>query len=94
MQGGTFLNDAVLRAFEQLSEVDAVRPDIAGNMGAFGAALLARDRYRHALGVGGDSVQKLRSLHSVPADSGRIAGADDADCARLAEEAPRSTVVA
>ena len=45
VQGGTFLNDAVLRAFEQLSEVEAVRPDIAGNMGAFGAALLARDRY-------------------------------------------------
>ncbi len=45
VQGGTFLNDAVLRAFEQLSEVNAVRPDIAGNMGAFGAALLARDRY-------------------------------------------------
>ena len=48
VQGGTFLNDAVLRAFEQLSEVDAVRPDIAGNMGAFGAALLARDRYEDA----------------------------------------------
>ena len=45
VQGGTFLNDAVLRSFEQLSEVNAVRPDIAGNMGAFGAALLARDRY-------------------------------------------------
>ena len=95
VQGGTFLNDAVLRAFEQLSEVNAVRPDIAGNMGAFGAALLARDRYRHALGVGGDSVQKLRSLHSVPADSRQDrAGADDADCARLAEgEAPRSTLL-
>ena len=45
VQGGTFLNDAVLRAFEQLSEVNAVRPDIAGNMGAYGAALLARDRF-------------------------------------------------
>ena len=45
VQGGTFLNDAVLRAFEQLSEVNAIRPDIAGNMGAFGAALLARDRF-------------------------------------------------
>ena len=44
VQGGTFLNDAVLRAFEQLSGVQAVRPDIAGNMGAYGAALLARDR--------------------------------------------------
>ena len=40
VQGGTFLNDAVLRAFEQLSEVNAIRPDIAGNMGAFGAALV------------------------------------------------------
>ncbi|WP_080803882.1 2-hydroxyacyl-CoA dehydratase [Arabiibacter massiliensis] len=49
VQGGTFLNDAVLRAFEQLSEVQAVRPDIAGNMGAFGAALLARDRYHEAV---------------------------------------------
>ena len=49
VQGGTFLNDAVLRAFEQLAGVDAVRPDIAGNMGAYGAALLARDRYHAAL---------------------------------------------
>lgn len=48
VQGGTFLNDAVLRAFEQLAGVDAVRPDIAGNMGAYGAALLARDRYADA----------------------------------------------
>ena len=45
VQGGTFLNDAVLRAFELLSGHAAVRPDIAGNMGAYGAALLARDRY-------------------------------------------------
>ena len=44
VHGGTFLNDAVLRSFEQLSEVNAVRPDIAGCMGAYGAALLARDR--------------------------------------------------
>ena len=44
VQGGTFLNDAVLRAFELLSGHDAIRPDIAGNMGAWGAALLARDR--------------------------------------------------
>ena len=49
VQGGTFLNDAVLRAFEQLSGVHAVRPDIAGNMGAYGAALLARDRYAATL---------------------------------------------
>ena len=49
VQGGTFLNDAVLRAFEQLAGVDAVRPDIAGNMGAYGAALLARDRFHGAI---------------------------------------------
>ena len=48
VQGGTFLNDAVLRAFEQLAQTNAVRPDIAGNMGAYGAALLARDRFAQA----------------------------------------------
>ena len=44
VQGGTFANDAVLRAFELVSGREAVRPDIAGLMGAFGAALIARDR--------------------------------------------------
>ena len=48
VQGGTFLNDAVLRAFEQLAQTNAVRPDIAGNIGAYGAALLARDRAHEA----------------------------------------------
>lgn len=45
VQGGTFYNDAVLRSFEKLSEREAIRPDIAGIMGAFGAALIARERY-------------------------------------------------
>ena len=45
VQGGTFYNDAVLRSFEKISGVDAVRPDIAGIMGAYGAALIARERY-------------------------------------------------
>ncbi|MGH4118559.1 acyl-CoA dehydratase activase-related protein [Clostridium sp.] len=44
VQGGTFYNSAVLRAFEIISEREAVRPDIAGLMGAFGAALIARER--------------------------------------------------
>lgn len=44
VQGGTFLNDAVLRAFERLSGLEVTRPDIAGHMGAYGAALLARSR--------------------------------------------------
>ncbi len=45
VQGGTFLNDAVLRSFELISEREAVRPNIAGLMGAFGAALIAKERY-------------------------------------------------
>ncbi len=45
VQGGTFYNDAVLRSFERISGCKAVRPDIAGIMGAFGAALIARERY-------------------------------------------------
>ncbi len=45
VQGGTFYNDAVLRSFELISGRTAIRPDIAGIMGAFGAALIARDRY-------------------------------------------------
>lgn len=45
VQGGTFYNDAVLRSFEIISGCEAVRPDIAGIMGAFGAALIARGHY-------------------------------------------------
>ena len=47
VQGGTFYNDAVLRAFERTAECECVRPDIAGIMGAFGAALIARERWEH-----------------------------------------------
>ncbi len=45
VQGGTFYNDAILRSFERVAECEAIRPDIAGIMGAFGAALIARERY-------------------------------------------------
>ncbi|ERI89612.1 putative CoA-substrate-specific enzyme activase [Clostridiales bacterium oral taxon 876 str. F0540] len=45
VQGGTFYNDAVLRAFELVSEREVIRPDVAGLMGAFGSALIARERY-------------------------------------------------
>ncbi len=45
VQGGTFYNDAVLRSFEQISGCHVIRPDIAGIMGAFGAALIARERH-------------------------------------------------
>ncbi len=44
VQGGTFYNDAVLRSFEIISEREAIRPDIAGLMGAFGAAVIAKEK--------------------------------------------------
>lgn len=47
VQGGTFLNNAVLRAFEQEIGVDVIRPDIAGMMGAYGAALYANQMKKH-----------------------------------------------
>lgn len=46
VQGGTFLNDAVLRAFEQEMGVQVVRPTISGLMGAYGAALYAQSKYK------------------------------------------------
>ena len=46
VQGGTFYNDGVLRSFERIAGCEAIRPDIAGIMGAFGAALIARERYK------------------------------------------------
>lgn len=44
VQGGTFLNDAILRCFELISKRDVIRPNVAGLMGAFGAALIAQKR--------------------------------------------------
>ena len=52
VQGGTFYNDAVLRAFELVVEKNVVRPDIAGLMGAYGAALLAQEQYNSNLDMG------------------------------------------
>ena len=51
VQGGTFLNDAVLRAFEQETGRDVLRPAVAGLMGAYGAALYVREK----LGTSGKS---------------------------------------
>ncbi|MEN6326607.1 MAG: acyl-CoA dehydratase activase-related protein, partial [Syntrophomonas sp.] len=47
VQGGTFYNDAVLRSFEIISQREVIRPDIAGLMGAYGAALIARNKYQN-----------------------------------------------
>lgn len=62
VQGGTFYNDAVLRSFEKISGCNAVRPDIAGIMGAFGAALVARERYDSSKETTMLSIKKINAL--------------------------------
>lgn len=49
VQGGTFYNEAVLRAFELVSEREVVRPSIAGLMGAYGCAIIAKEKYEDEL---------------------------------------------
>ncbi|MBQ3927222.1 MAG: 2-hydroxyacyl-CoA dehydratase [Clostridia bacterium] len=48
VQGGTFLNDTVLRSFEKEIGQEVIRPQIAGLMGAFGAALYAKDQRKES----------------------------------------------
>ncbi len=62
VQGGTFYNDAVLRSFEKISGCEAVRPDIAGIMGAFGAALIARERHNRSKTTSMLPLDKILSL--------------------------------
>ena len=66
VQGGTFYNKAVLRAFEKIAGVNATCPDISGLMGAFGAALVAKNHY-----TGKESamlsLDKILSLHYTTA---------------------------
>lgn len=59
VQGGTFASDAVLRAFELVSGIEPVRPAETGLMGAYGAALIARARWREG---GVSSLLGLREL--------------------------------
>ena len=62
VQGGTFYNDAVLRSFEKIANCEAIRPDIAGIMGAFGAALIARERYTPGYATSMLSVKQIDEL--------------------------------
>ena len=62
VQGGTFYNDAVLRSFEKIAGCEAIRPDIAGIMGAFGAALIARERYTKDSETTMLSIEKINAL--------------------------------
>lgn len=58
VQGGTFYNEAVLRAFEKLMGVEVIRPDVSGLMGAYGMALLASE-----------AAEELQNQHSTLLDS-------------------------
>ncbi len=62
VQGGTFYNNAVLRSLERIAGVEVVRPDIAGIMGAFGAALIAKERHAEGRGSGMLSIDEIRNL--------------------------------
>ena len=68
VQGGTFLNDSVLRAFELLTGREVVRPDIAGLMGAYGAALTAR---MHDTGEGTSSLATVEALEDFSVETTR-----------------------
>ncbi len=62
VQGGTFYNDAVLRSFEKIADCEAIRPDIAGIMGAFGAALIARERFEEDKETTMLPIEKINTL--------------------------------
>lgn len=62
VQGGTFYNDSVLRGFEKIANCKAIRPDIAGIMGAFGAALIAREHYEEGYETTMLTYQKICDL--------------------------------
>lgn len=62
-QGGAFHNDALLRALELCLGKSVTRPDVAGSMGAFGAALLARDAHRRG-DVAASGLLSAQQLHS------------------------------
>lgn len=68
VQGGTFLNDAVLRVFENELSVHVLRPDISGLMGAYGAALYAMDKDKKESGI--ISIDELKNFsHEVKVTS-------------------------
>lgn len=65
VQGGTFYNDSVLRSLELITGKQVIRPDIAGIMGAFGAALIAKEKYMTALNKGEDTKTTMLSLDEI-----------------------------
>ena len=73
VQGGTFYNDAVLRAFELIVGRNVVRPDIAGLMGAYGAALLSKEQFESNMDMEYTSkILKLDELDNLKVDTSHI----------------------
>ena len=73
VQGGTFYNDAVLRAFELIVGKNVIRPDISGLMGAYGVALLAKEQYEANLDMEYKStILKLDELDRLKVESSHI----------------------
>ena len=73
VQGGTFYNDAVLRAFELIVGKNVIRPDISGLMGAYGVALLAKEQYETNLDMEYKStILKLDELDRLKVESSHI----------------------
>ena len=73
VQGGTFYNDAVLRAFEIIVGRNVVRPDIAGLMGAYGVALLAKEQYEANLDMEYRShLTKLEDLDKLQIETSHV----------------------
>ena len=101
VQGGTFLNDAVLRAFELLTEREVTRPNIAGLMGAYGAALTARmhyedvadDDHEHVL-ADGSSAETAETAASTASAETTASTASAASAETAAGNASTSDVMA
>ena len=69
VQGGTFLNEAVLRSIEIILGKNVVRPDIAGVMGAFGAAIIAKNNYQEGQE---SAILKLEQLNDFKVNSNHV----------------------
>ncbi len=76
VQGGTFMNNAVLRSIEKIIGKDVVRPDIAGLMGAYGCSLIAMDNYMEDTESSILPAEKLESF-SVEHTNGRCKGCEN-----------------
>ena len=62
VQGGTFLNDTIVRSLELITGKEIIRPDISGIMGAFGAAFLAKKAWKEGIStslIDADSINKF-----------------------------------